>query len=636
MKTIISFVFSVVAFTCFSQTTERKITSQVKEVTVFLQGAQVTRTATVELKQGTSIIVLNGTSPHVQENSIQVESNMDVKIVGASFRVNHLKDLRQSEAAQALTKDKERLADLVRSEKTSLEIYVEEEEMLKANKAIGGQQTGVNVTELRSAVDYFRQRLMDIREHKQQIATHIADYEKEIVKIDAQLSESRVTKAKPEGEIVIKLESKTEVRIALKASYLVKEASWYPTYDIRAKDIQSPIAITYKASISQQSGEDWENVKLTVSSANPSVTGASPVLMPWILGFNNNANLYGSRSPSPEDIQGALYGVVKSNTVSGRVLDEMRMPIPGVNVILKGTTNGTSTDSDGRYSMALPSGGSGGTLVFSFIGYSSSEVPIALRETIDATLAPDVTSLNEVVVTGYGNVPSQSQVRIRGVASYREPKMKQALAATPIIRSTALEFTIENPYTILSGGESPTVDMIEYEVDALYQYYCAPKLDTDAFLTARLTDWDNYNFLEGQASIFFEGKYIGKTVLDTQSTSDTLSLSLGRDKNVVVTREKKKEYSSNQFVGSNRKSQFAYEITVRNKKAHPIDIRIEDQLPVPNTKEISVDDIEHSNAIKNEESGLLTWNFKIQPGKTEKVELRYDVRYPKYQNIVLE
>jgi hypothetical protein len=496
--------------------------------------------------------------------------------------------------------------------------------MLKANKTIGGQQNGVNVNDLKNAVEYYRQRLIDIHEHKQQINTRLTEYQQSINKIDAQLDKTKVARPKPEGEIVIKIESKSDVRIQLKVDYLVNEASWFPTYDIRAKDIQSPVAITYKANISQQSGEDWENVKLTVSSANPSATGARPVISPWILGFNNGR--YGTTSVANAN-----------NMVSGRVTDATGAGIPGVNVVLKGTTNGTATDTNGAYSMALSSGQSNGVLVFSFIGYITRETAINGQAVINERLDEDQKQLNEVVVTGYGVTDDDSgPIRIRGINTYREPKIKQIISATPVVRSTDLEFTIQNPFTINSGGQNQSVDMIEYEVPADYQYYSVPKLDNDAFLTARMTEWDNYNFLEGQANIFFEGKYIGKTILDTQNTSDTLTISLGRDKNVVVTREKKKEYSANQFVGSNRRSTFAYEINVRNKKAYPINIRIEDQLPVPNTKDIGVDNIEDSKAIKNESTGLLTWNLQIEPGKTEKIDLKYEIKYPKYQNIILE
>src|ERR1044071_2898663 len=147
MKNLFTVILLSIAATVFAQPSERKINSQVKEVTVFLQGAQVTRTSTVEVKPGASTLVLPGTSPHVQENSIQVEGNQGVKILGVSFRVNYLQDLKTPETTIALTKEREHLSDLIDTEKSSLAIFIEEEGMLKANKVIGGQQSGVNVNE---------------------------------------------------------------------------------------------------------------------------------------------------------------------------------------------------------------------------------------------------------------------------------------------------------------------------------------------------------------------------------------------------------------------------------------------------------------------------------------------------------
>lgn len=616
----------------FGQTSERNVPSQVKEVTVFIKGAQVTRVAAVEVGPGQSTLVLNGTSPKIQENSIQAEANQGVRILGVSFRVNYMKDLKQSDETIRLQKEKARLTSLIHEETTAINVYNEEEAMLKANKVIGGTR-GAEIDQLKTAVEYYRQRLMDIRNHQLEIESRIKSYEKEVARITAMQAEVKAVQPQPEGEIVVRIESKSEVRTLLKISYLVQEASWFPLYDIRAKDIQSPIDITYKASITQQSGEHWENVKVTVSSANPTAVGSRPNIKPWYLGFNNRLNSTGTSS-----LQGKVSGVnIAGNMVRGRVFDSDGTPMPGVNILIKGTSVGTVSDATGSYSMPLSSNAT--TLHASFIGYQGQEIDINGQEEVNIVLAPDVTQLSEVVVTGYG-IERQQQSFGYSVASVsgrtREPKVKQSIAATPVVRSINLEFTIDNPYTIRSEGENQVVDMIEYEVDAEYQYYCAPKLDTDAFLTARLTDWDEYNFLEGQASLFFEGKYIGKTILDTRNTSDTLTLSLGRDRNVVVTREKVKEYSSNQFVGSNRRALFAYEISVRNKKAHTIDIRIEDQLPVPNTKEIAVEEIEDSDAIKGEETGLLTWNLKVEPGKTQKIDLKYEIKYPRYHDIILE
>ncbi|WP_055562237.1 SusC/RagA family TonB-linked outer membrane protein [Hymenobacter sp. AT01-02] len=86
-------------------------------------------------------------------------------------------------------------------------------------------------------------------------------------------------------------------------------------------------------------------------------------------------------------------------TVSGRVVDEKGAALPGVNVVVKGTSTGTQTDADGRYTLTAPDNA---TLAFSFVGFTIQEVPVSGRTTVDVSLAPDSQSLNEVVVVGYG------------------------------------------------------------------------------------------------------------------------------------------------------------------------------------------------------------------------------------------
>src|SRR5690606_39074830 len=90
--------------------------------------------------------------------------------------------------------------------------------------------------------------------------------------------------------------------------------------------------------------------------------------------------------------------IQQQRTVTGRVTDESGAEMPGVNVVIKGTTEGTATDADGRYSVTVSDDA---VLVFSFVGYASTEVPIGGRSVVDVTLEPDVTTLQELVVTGY-------------------------------------------------------------------------------------------------------------------------------------------------------------------------------------------------------------------------------------------
>ena len=642
MKRIFTIVLLGYCVFSKAQEIDLNVKSKIAQVTVFLEGAQVTRHATVSLKPGVSVLTFPGIAPGIQEQSIQVEGPPTVKILSVSFRVNYFAEIKVPEKIAALEEDRRKLWASLDQEKSVEEVYREEEDILKTNKSIGGTTKGVPIEELKIAMDYFRQRLMDIKQQLLQSARNIRKYNEALGKIEAQLKELSSVKEKPTGEIMVKVSVKAASNAALVIKYLVKEARWFPSYDIRAKDIQSPISITYKANVNQQSGEDWENVALTISSGNPSHGGAKPIMKPWFLGFNNM--LVDTHSSTIGAVQNEkIYGN-SNNLVRGRIADDQGDGLPGVNVLIKGTTIGTVTDAAGYYSVPLTSDAQ--TLVFSFVGYQTQEIPISNRNEIDVRLSPDITALSEVVVVGYGAQARKSLagsvsgvdgsgVRIRGVST-STPRIKKTVVATPVVRQINVEYTLEELFSVKSDGEIRTTDMVEYELDAFYEYYCIPKLDADAFLVAKISDWDEYNFLEGEASLFFEGKYIGKSILDTRNSSDTLTLSLGRDGNVLVAREKKKDYTSRQFVGSNQKSLFVYEISVRNKKAQPLTIVIEDQIPVANDKEISIDKLEDSKAEYTSENGLLKWKKEIAPGKTELINLKYTVRFPKNSRMILE
>jgi hypothetical protein len=628
MKTIPTFLFLVASLTlATAQEAEQIVSSKINQVAVFLQGAQITRHASVPLKAGVSILTLTGIAPAIQQQSIQVDGPAAVKILSVSFRINYMEEHKKPEKIKLLEAERKRLTALIAQDKSIQEVYLEEENILKTNKSIGGTEKGVEVAELKAAMDYFRQRLLDIKQQLMQSERTIRSYQEELAKVDAQLTELRAIKGQPSGEIVVKVSTKAATSAELDVNYLVNEARWFPSYDIRAKNVKAPVGVTYKANVSQQSGEDWENVSLTISSANPSEQGVRPIIKPWIVGYNNGL--------SRRTVSGSMMSVAANNEVHGKVLDDTGAPVPGVNIIVKGTTVGTVTDVNGNYSIPLTSDAR--SLMFSFIGYNTIERSLGGESEIDVQLAPDVSELSEVVVTGYSSSDMSSPasgIRIRGAASVQ--KMKRDLAATEVIRQTNVEFKLDEPFSIKSDGEVRATDMVEYELPAIYEYYCVPKLEEDAFLTAKIMDWDQYNFLEGEASLFFEGKYIGKSILDTRNTSDTLVVSLGRDSNVLVKREKKKEYSSRQFVGSNQKIALAYEISIRNKKGLPISIVVEDQVPISNDKEITVDKLEDSHGEYDHNTGTLTWKKEIASGKTEIITLKYAVRYPKGNRMLLE
>ncbi|WP_309597790.1 DUF4139 domain-containing protein [Flavobacterium oreochromis] len=194
-------------------------------------------------------------------------------------------------------------------------------------------------------------------------------------------------------------------------------------------------------------------------------------------------------------------------------------------------------------------------------------------------------------------------------------------------------FEIDIPYDILSNGKAHSVALKDFRIPASFKYYAAPKIEKEAFLMAEIKDYTKYNLLAGEANIIFEGLYVGKTYINPNQTSDTLNLSMGRDKKVSIKREKVVDKSGIRFLSSKKEQTFTYDITIRNNKKENIYILLKDQYPLSTDKEIEIELTEKDGAKVNNETGILTWDVQLKPNEIRKIRISYIVRYPKDKSI---
>lgn len=179
--------------------------------------------------------------------------------------------------------------------------------------------------------------------------------------------------------------------------------------------------------------------------------------------------------------------------------------------------------------------------------------------------------------------------------------------------------------------------MQKLEIPSKYQYYCAPKLDKDVFLTAQIVNWEKYNLLEGQASIYFEGTFMGTTIMDVKYITDTLNISIGRDKNILVQRDKMNEFSGRKMFGGMILKERKWKMQVKNNKSIPINILVEDQFPISTDKQIIVKHEETNSPKIDENIGIVSWELNnIEPTQKEEMEFSFSVKYPTYVYMNLE
>ncbi|GAB3508237.1 hypothetical protein GCM10027442_14350 [Emticicia fontis] len=510
----------------FSQNQVR-VEAENQHITVFLNRAQIDAKVKATVQAGTTKLIISNVASTIDPSSVQVGGKGDVVIMGVKFKHNYLGNKKRNVLEDSIR--------IITTEVQTIDMLIKvadnERNMLMANANIKNEKDGVTPEDLKEMLDFFRTKLTEIGTRQMQLARQAKEANDKLTRLQNQLNSQGGNLNQPAGEIELTVSSKANATLEINLSYVANAAGWSPIYDIRAKDTRSDIALAYRANVFQNTGIDWKNVKLTLSTSNPSEGGTKPEL---------SAQYVSVYEPMPVRIRGASSQFNKINTESA-----LAAPAP--------------IDQDKLATTA------------DFVS------------TVQTTLS--------------------------------------------------VNFDISMPYSIISGGNPEMVDIQNFNLPATYKYYAVPKYDRDAFLTAIITNWEKYNLLPGSANIYFEGTFVGTSDIANSDTKDSLLISLGRDKKIITKRETVEAFKSRRNIGSNVKESFGYKITLRNTKSEPIDIVIEDQVPISQDSRIEVETEELQGADYNKETGKLIWRLTLQPLDNKEILLKYNVKYPKGKNI---
>lgn len=604
---------------------QTEVKSTIKTVQVYTKGAQVERIGSVQLQSGRNELSVKGLSANLDPNTIQI-SGQGFTILSVRHELDFIENQANTQKSEALFSRRRNVTDSISSIDLELDILSKEVTLLDKNMGIVGDQ-GIKNDDFQAAVGYFTKRYEEITRVKHKLNRQKRNLIEVRKALDEQLSSQNQAEKKPTSNLFLVLDASTDRKADLDISYAIREAGWFPTYDIRAVDTQSPLALTYKARVFQNSGVDWNDVKLKISSGDLESSGTAPQLRPYYLGSHG---IYGYK--------GAGQSV---SHISGIVTDEDGEPLPMVTVLVKGTTLGVATDAGGRYSLQLPAGNQ--TLQFRFLGYTTQEVP-ANRSIINMTLSPETQELGEVVVTAYGRSLTNTLqdraagAKIRGASSIRQDYIGKKEDSIPleyeqINYQTTFVYDIDLPYSIPSSGKPEVVNIKTEYLEAEYLYSTSPKAIQQAFLVARLPDWTRLNLLDGESNLYFETSFVGKSIIDTHIGTDTLEISLGKDEGIIVNRERKRDFEQKRFFSGKKREERHFELTVMNAKKQDISVSVYDQIPVAVRDNIKINVINTDGGEVNEKTGLVTWKLTLKPGEKRVLQLKYAVDYPKNEDL---
>ena len=594
MKRILTFILITLATTAHAGDDKNIVSSTLKSAMVYRVGAELTHTAKASLTQGNNELVIDNISNRIDVNSLLIGSNGNVTILSVEFSTNFLRP----EVKLPIVKKLEDSLDTVNDEITKVQVILKTDQelldLLKANKEIRGDQTGVSVAELTKMMEYYKTKTLELQNEISRYKEKEKKLQTTANKISQQITEEEQKNSKTIGKLLLQLYCPVAGQYDFTISYVTPAASWKPTYDLRVENINKPVALAYKAKLAQSTGIDWDNVKLSLSTSIPSQSNNAPEVKAWFLAF----------------VEAGYNPAAYSNRIVGAApsmaLDEVKV---------RGYAN-----QERAYKKEVS-----GEPIYVVNGNIMSKAEFSMIDSKDVKNIEVLKDASATAIYGSRAANGVILVTLKQMSDYVGVKDNQLNVV----------FDIELPYDVPSNGKEQNVSLKDFKIPAQYKYYSAPRLDKDAYLLGEIVDWETLNLLPGEANIIFEGTYIGKTNINANSVQDTLNLTLGRDKRVVVNRERLGDFSSVKFLGTNKKQTLTFEITVRNNKKEAVQMELKDQYPVSTNKEIEVELLQSDGASVNTETGILSWNVQLAPGEIKKYRVSYSVKYPKDREINL-
>ena len=607
--------------------------ADIQRVTVFVKGAQVERSASVQLTAGEQVVTFTGLSPFLDAKSMQVRAKGRLTVLGVSHRtaypdsLQQVKRLRQADDEVASVR---RRIQQVRDEK---EVIAAQSELVKTNSSVAGRTVVTPLANIKELNSYYAQEILALKKRSQQLDEQLTALDEELSQKEQRRDSIAKVRLKSVTEVMVKVDAQQPGRADFSLVYYVKNAGWFPSYDVRSNSTREPLQLSYKANIYQNTREEWKNVPVVLSSANPNRSNIAPELKTYWLD-------YGLAPPTYNGIDD------DAGTISGRVVSaDDGSPLVGAGVMVKGTQLGTVTDGDGRYSITMPQGRR--QLTFSYIGCVSQTRTVS-GATLNVRLSSDKTVLNEAVVAGAtarrtrSNRLEASAMVMRETAKAADMEEVEEMEESTVMEVAqqqaqfGYEFEIRQRLTLPDGGKTTTTEIARYELPATYEYRGIPKVDREAFLVADATDWQRLNLMEGEANVYFDNSFVGKSIIDPFVASDTLHFSLGRDQGIRLQRTKVNEKSTRRFLGSNQEQTVTWRITARNTRQEPVTLTVYDQTPISRNSSIDVTVEELSGGQRDDKTGTVRWPLQLQPGEQRELTLQYKVKYPKNQRLTIE
>lgn len=647
------FLFLILSSISFAQV--KPVESKVIEATVFKDRAMVTRSADVNLQKGENTILFSDLTTDIKDESVRISANgnSEMKILDVKVERRFTAEIRE-EKINELQKKIDELNRQMQVSTDQLAIYDSKKAFIESLKAESIKYANQKILISTNSPKEWSELLKFIDSNLNEIYKGIRDesykrslLDPEIRALKSTIDQTRKVEQRNYKEIIVKIDAAENTKANIQASYIVNSANWYPIYDARVSSKTKQLELSFFAMMQQSTGEDWKDVKLTFSTADPLSVKTLPKLDPWFLDVNplpqkkvdvkiNNIN-QGNVNISYDQNFGLPKG---QGAITGYVTDaETGEPLIGANVILEGSSLGSATDVTGKFYVTnIPAASY--NLKASYIGYESYSIRMNVIEknvaNLNLSLTPSKFSVGEVVVTSTRPLIEKSSTNaLRITTNDKDANIELPVYSDVKAKDLSTTFELNTKNTIPSDNSPHKVTIAMNTLPIEFSYTAIPKILPKVYLKGKVVNNNEYPLLEGEINIFIDNDFVNRTYMTTIVATDTFEIALGIDESIKCEKILKNRFiESKGLFGGSRSVTYDFEIKVTNNRKTEESISILDQLPVAMNEKIKIELITPSEKeVRFNQNNELVWQLKLNPGETKIVPFKFTIEFPNNVNV---
>jgi len=294
MKKFLGLIFVLGAITnfCFSQDVNSiKVSSEIKKVTVFLTGGEEHRTASVNLKKGRNKIIFTNISTVADHKSVQFNADKEFALVSVSAEIDYISFIDNNPRIKLIRDSLSVLRAKVVDLQNEQDAFIEEKKLLQKNTDIKGENQNLSVDELKNMATYYRTRIMELNKIITEYNNTIMTQNGMIWRYQNQLTELNYKETIKSNQIIVIIDVPEATTMKTDLKYIVSNCGWQANYDLSANNNSGTIELKYKAKVFNNTGNDWNNVNMVLSTSDPNVSASAPTLSPWFLNYSSLNNV---------------------------------------------------------------------------------------------------------------------------------------------------------------------------------------------------------------------------------------------------------------------------------------------------------------------------------------------------------